>query len=277
METWQILKGQEVITSYTNTQDITYNFPANDTDEDIHYTINYTSDTNTTATLPYTVPKCTPTTHCEDEWSITITGGVQPFIQTYSGTGGTPAIVTIKHNGEAVEGLTSNDLELHIGPNGAYDEIFSGLEVFYEGQGMYRIYINKTSEDATCKYVGELLTCTLAPTACTEAKVEFTIKIEEKEEWMTYITGLPETAEPMGLSYEFKLTNCSDHAKRLNFDDFVYESGQLEKETQMYKNIDISTLKVYGISQLPSGYNQDPACLEIVSTNNHEIHLRYIC
>lgn len=58
METWQILKGQEVITSYTNTQNITYNFPANDTDEDIHYTINYTSDTNTTATLPYTVPKC---------------------------------------------------------------------------------------------------------------------------------------------------------------------------------------------------------------------------
>lgn len=67
METWQILKGQEVITSYTNTQDITYNFPANDTDEDIQYTINYTSDTNTTATLDYVIPKCeTPQCTCDD-------------------------------------------------------------------------------------------------------------------------------------------------------------------------------------------------------------------
>ena len=156
-------------------------FPTNDKGNDIICTIKYTDENGCTSNEA----KCTVkagSAPCKDEWSLTWTGGIFPLLQDYTGTGGTPIIMTVKHNGSGVDGLTANDFVLNIGPNGQYNELFTGLIVFQGGANApYGIRINKAAASITCPYVDDELTCTIAPTACTEATLEFIIKIQQDE------------------------------------------------------------------------------------------------
>ena len=249
-------------------------------DFDLTYTITYTDSTGCNATFNFPVRACPPVPPSEEceGYSFEMQGAssMPTLEQAYSGTGGTPVQIHVKHDNLPVTGLTEEDFIFTIGQNGAANEIMTGMEFVEATPGMYVIRIIKADTAITCSYIGDTLPTTVHLKDCENAQVRFNIILAEYDTYKVSIQGAPNSMTSLYIGFTGKIGQC-EHDVHMGEVQATKDrtSGLLTSNIQIFKGFDFFDPNTSIVLANAGGYCDNPSCAKIITAQYPNINILY--
>ena len=250
--------------------------PKNTGDTDITYTITY-EESGYSNSCNYVVKPCGSEPSCDGIWAYEF-GSIAPVIQGYD-TGGTPIDVVVKHNGNPVSNLTESDLIVHLGDNGEYDNILTGLQILAKPEnGRYIIGIIKTDDvSQLCPLIGKTINCTLATQNCPSQTGGFKIKIEQYQSWNLIVQGCKYDQNSIYIGFYYKVSPCGTELKvgEVQAVRAIPDDGYLHHKINIHKGAILDSSVRFVLANAGGNYCQAPTCAKIISAIWPNLYVLY--